>query len=97
MHSPDAVLSVSNSLISELESLGLSISSLNELNDEYELQNLVENLKQVYYQDYGHTQSLRLRRNAEARSRVWDLDHCPSRMGCKSNTLTYKISISSLT
>jgi hypothetical protein len=52
MHHPDTVLSVPNTLISELESLGLSISRLNELNDEYEPQNLVENLKQVFYQDY---------------------------------------------
>ena len=37
---------------SELESLGLETSKLNELNDFYEVENLVENLKQKNYQDY---------------------------------------------
>ena len=32
--------------VSELESLGLQTSKLNELNDSYEIENLVENLKQ---------------------------------------------------
>ena len=35
----------SDSLISELESLGISASKLNELNDVYEVENLVEHLK----------------------------------------------------
>ena len=40
------------SSISELESLGLETSKVNELNDSYEVKNLVENLKQMLYQDY---------------------------------------------
>ena len=40
------------SSISELESLGLEIRQLNELNDSYEVENLVENLKQMLFQDY---------------------------------------------
>jgi len=38
--------------ISELESLGLETPKLNELNDSYEVENLVENIKQSYFQDY---------------------------------------------
>ena len=34
--------------ISELESLGLETPNLNELNDSYEVKNLVENLKMLY-------------------------------------------------
>jgi hypothetical protein len=52
MHRTKTVLSISNGLLSELESLGVRISRLNELNDEYEIQHLIDNLKQVYYQDY---------------------------------------------
>ena len=40
------------SSMSELESLGLETPKLNELNDSYEVENLVENLKQMLYQDY---------------------------------------------
>ena len=40
------------SSISELESLGLETSKLNELNDSYEVENLVENLKQMLYVEY---------------------------------------------
>ena len=40
------------SSISELESLGLETSKLNKLNDFYEVENLVENLKQMFYQEY---------------------------------------------
>jgi hypothetical protein len=40
------------SSISELESLGLEARQLNELNDSYEVENLVENLKQMLFQDY---------------------------------------------
>jgi hypothetical protein len=40
------------SSISELESLGLETSKLNELNDSYEVGNLVENLKQMLYEEY---------------------------------------------
>ena len=40
------------SSISELESLGLRTRKLNELNDSYEVENLVENLKQMFFQDY---------------------------------------------
>jgi len=43
------------SSISELESLGLETSKLNELNDSYEVENLVDNLKQMFYQDYKST------------------------------------------
>jgi hypothetical protein len=44
------------SSISELESLGLETPKLNELNDSYEVKNLVENLKQLLYQEYkNHT------------------------------------------
>ena len=38
--------------LSELESLGLETPNLNELNDSYEVENLVENLKQMFYQEY---------------------------------------------
>lgn len=37
---------------SELESLGLKTNKLNELNDSYEVGNLVEILKQMLFQDY---------------------------------------------
>ena len=38
--------------ISELESLGIKSEKLNELNDAYEVKNLVENIKQTFYQDF---------------------------------------------
>ena len=38
--------------VSELVSLGLETRNLNELNDSYEVENLVENLKQMLFQDY---------------------------------------------
>ena len=41
-----------NSSISELESLGIEKTKLNELNDSYEIENLVENLKQKLFQEY---------------------------------------------
>ena len=37
--------------MSELESLGLETPKLNELNDSYEVENLVENLKQMWFQE----------------------------------------------
>ena len=37
------------SLMSELQSLGLERPKLNELNDSYEIENLVENLKQMLF------------------------------------------------
>ena len=40
------------SSISELESLGFKSNKLNILNDSYEVKNLVENLKQMFFQDY---------------------------------------------
>ena len=43
---------VLRSSISELESLGLETPNLNELNDPYEVENLVENLKRMYFEDY---------------------------------------------
>ena len=41
-----------NSAISELGSLGLEAPKLNELNDSYEVENLVENLKQMLFKEY---------------------------------------------
>jgi len=41
--------------MSELESLGLETPKLNEINDSYEVENLVENLKQMLYQEYKST------------------------------------------
>lgn len=41
-----------HSSIAELESLALETPNLNELNDYYEVENLVENLKQMLFQDY---------------------------------------------
>ena len=41
-----------DSSISELESLGLETPQLNELNDSYEVENLVVNLKQMLYGEY---------------------------------------------
>jgi hypothetical protein len=38
--------------VSELESLGLRSKKLNELNDVYEVKNLVDNIKQTLFQDY---------------------------------------------
>ena len=38
--------------VSELESFGLQTPKLNELNDSYEIEHLVENLKQDLYQNY---------------------------------------------
>ncbi|MGI0022139.1 MAG: hypothetical protein ACRD9Q_04675 [Nitrososphaeraceae archaeon] len=46
---------IPNSLIpwvSELESLGIRSKKLNELNDVYEVKNLVENIKQTLFQEY---------------------------------------------
>jgi hypothetical protein len=40
------------SSISELESLVLETSKLNELNDSYEVGNLVDNIKQMLFVDY---------------------------------------------
>jgi hypothetical protein len=40
------------SSMSELESLGLETKKLNELNDSHEVENLVENLKQMLFQEY---------------------------------------------
>ena len=40
------------SSMSELESLGLETPKLNELNDSYEVSNLVENLKQMLFVEY---------------------------------------------
>jgi hypothetical protein len=40
------------SLKCELESLGLESPKLNELNDSYEVENLVDNLKQMLFQEY---------------------------------------------
>ena len=47
----DSKLDLASS-ISELESLGLQTSKLNQLNDSYEVGNLVENLKQMLYQEF---------------------------------------------
>ena len=40
------------SSISELGSLGLNTHNLSEFNDSYEVGNLVENIKQMLFQDY---------------------------------------------
>ena len=41
--------------MSELESLGLETPKLNELNDSYEVENLVDYLKQMLYEEYEST------------------------------------------
>lgn len=41
--------------ISELDSLGIESKKLNELNDVYEVKNLVENIKQTLFQDFKST------------------------------------------
>jgi hypothetical protein len=41
--------------ISELVSLGIDTPKLNDLNDNYEISNLIENLKQTYYQEFKST------------------------------------------
>lgn len=41
-----------NYLIAELEPLGIRREKLNELNDVYEIENLVDHLKQTFIQDY---------------------------------------------
>lgn len=38
--------------LNELESLGISPKKTNELNDQKEISNLTENIKQTLYQDY---------------------------------------------
>ena len=38
--------------IDELESLGIEIKKTNDLNNNYELENLIENIKQTWIQDY---------------------------------------------
>ena len=43
------ILSSLRGSMSELESLGLETLKLNELNDSYEVENLVENLKQMWF------------------------------------------------
>jgi hypothetical protein len=42
--------------MSELESLGLETPRLNELNDSYEVENLVDNLKQMLFVEYKSMQ-----------------------------------------
>lgn len=36
----------------ELESLGITVKKINDLNDLQEFENLIENIKQTYFQDY---------------------------------------------
>jgi hypothetical protein len=38
--------------LNELDSLGIEPKRENELNDEHELADLADNIKQMYYQDY---------------------------------------------
>ena len=38
--------------LSELESLGVSPKTLNDLNDKQEVSELTENIKQTYFQEY---------------------------------------------
>ena len=40
------------SYLSELESLGVKPKHINELNDNYEMENLVNNIKQSFFQNY---------------------------------------------
>ena len=44
------------SYVPELESLGLKPNHINELNDNYEMENLVSNIKQSFYRDYKSSQ-----------------------------------------
>ena len=46
------ILCPHTSYIPELESLGLKPNHINELNDNYEMENLVSNIKQSFFQDY---------------------------------------------
>ena len=39
-------------LFQELESLGINVGKINDLNDLQEFENLIENIKQTYFQDY---------------------------------------------
>ena len=41
-----------NYLINELESLGIRRENLHQPNDIYEIENMVDNIKQTYIQDY---------------------------------------------
>ena len=50
MHTEEVVIIVGP--IDELESLGISVKKTNDLNDNYELENLIENIKQTWIQDY---------------------------------------------
>ena len=43
---------IQRSQISELESLGLQPNKINELNDNYEMKNLIEIIKQQMFLDY---------------------------------------------
>lgn len=45
-------LSEINYLINELESLGIRRENLPEPNDIYEIENIIDNIKQAYIQDY---------------------------------------------
>ena len=38
--------------LQELESLGINVKKINDLNDSQEFENLIENIKQTYFQDY---------------------------------------------
>ena len=44
------------SYVPELESLGLKPNHINELNDNYEMENLVSNIKQSFFRDYKSSQ-----------------------------------------
>ncbi|MGA7008423.1 MAG: hypothetical protein WB612_01670 [Nitrososphaeraceae archaeon] len=45
--------------ISELESLALRPKRINELNDNFEMENLVNNIKQTIFQDYKSAYDVR--------------------------------------
>jgi hypothetical protein len=47
-----------NYFVSELESLGIRTARLNEPNDVYELENLVDYIKQMYIQEYRSYSSM---------------------------------------
>ena len=51
--------STQRSHISELESLALRLERINELNDNFEIENLVNNIKQTMFQDYKSAYDVR--------------------------------------
>jgi len=62
-------------LLDELESLGISVKKINDLNDNYELENLIENIKQTGIQDYKtcYSQTSNYRNETSLGSRDLDI------------------------